>query len=265
VLVVTTFALDSEFAAWRRLRPFRRIDGPIPIYDTRIERVHLRVVLTGIGSDAATAAADTIFREKPDLCITSGLAGGLSETLCVADVVAADHVSGPTGASIPCDSPALNLALECGARRIHALYSAPAIVITAEEKRQLSAVGEAVDMESRTILGESQQRNIPALALRAISDTATFDLPLDLNGVLIPQGKIDRSRVLAALVRRPTALPGLVRLGILGYRAATALAVCLDGFVVRLAADAPRTAADSPTESSDCRIQSAEFKNKSEL
>jgi adenosylhomocysteine nucleosidase len=236
VLVVTTFALHSEFAAWRRLRRFRRIDGPVPIYETRIDTVHLRVVLTGIGAHAATSCAETIFREKPDLCITSGLAGGLSETLRVADVVAAERVSGPTGASIACDSPALELAVGCGARRIHALYSAPAIVITAEEKRQLSAIGEAVDMESRTILGESQQRNVPSLALRAISDTATLDFPLDLNRMLSPDGKIDRSRLLAAVVRRPKALPDLVRLTVLSSRAATALSLCLDAYMMRVAA-----------------------------
>jgi hypothetical protein len=202
-------------------------------------------VLTGIGSDAATAAAESIFRDKPDLCIASGLAGGLSETLRAADIVAADRVSGPTGAPIACDPSALELALECGARRIDALYSAPAIVITAEQKRQLRTMGEAVDMETRTILGESQQRHIPALALRAVSDTADFDLPLDLNRALSPQGTIDRSRLLAAVVRRPEALPGLVRLGILGHRAAAALALCLDAYVVRLAADVPRTTADS--------------------
>lgn len=256
MFVVTTFALDSEFAPWRRLRPFRRIDGPVARYETRVERVHLRVVLTGIGSDAATAAAGTIFHEKPDLCIASGLVGGLSETLRAADVVAADRVSGPTGASIACDPLVLELALECGARRIHTLYSAPAIVITAEEKRQLSAIAEAVDMESRTILGESQQRNIPALALRAVSDTATFDLPLDLNRALNPQGKIARSRLLAAAVRSPKALPGLIRLGILGHRAASALALCLDACVVRLARDAPI---------SECRIRRAGFTNQSAI
>jgi adenosylhomocysteine nucleosidase len=235
VLVVTTFALDSEFAAWRRRRPFRRVEGFVPIYETQIDRVHVRVVLTGIGSEAATAAAETIFREKPDLCIASGLAGGLSETLRVAEVVAADRVSGPTGTSIACDPSALQIALHCGARPIHALYSAPAIVITAEQKRQLSAIGEAVDMESRTILGESQRRNVPGLALRAISDTASFDLPLDLNRALSEAGKIDRSRLLAAVVRHPAALPGLVRLAALSYRAATALAVCLDAYIVRVA------------------------------
>jgi adenosylhomocysteine nucleosidase len=242
VLVVTTFALHSEFRPWRRLRPFRRIDGSVPTYETRIDRVHLRVVLTGIGLDATTAAAETIFREKPDLCIASGLAGGLSATLRVADVVAADRVSGPAGSPITCDLPALQLAVECGARRIHTLYSAPAIVITAEQKRQLSAIGEAVDMESRTIFGECQRRNIPALALRAVSDTASLDLPLDLNRALTPQGKIRRSRLLAEVARHPSVLPGLFRLGILGYRAATALAVWLDAYLVRLAANCERDA-----------------------
>jgi adenosylhomocysteine nucleosidase len=235
VLVVTTFALDSEFAAWRRLRPFRRSEGPVPIYESWIGSVRLRVVLTGIGQHAATAAAEAVFSDKPDLCIASGLAGGLSEALRVADVIVPSRVSGLGGASIACDPSALKLALGCGARRIDALYSASAIVVTALQKRRLSAIAEAVDMESRTILGESQRRNIPGLALRAISDTATVDLPLDLNRALNPHGDINRSRLLAALVRRPKALPGLVRLGVVGHRAATALSVVLDTYMVRMA------------------------------
>jgi adenosylhomocysteine nucleosidase len=235
VLVVTTFALESEFAPWRRLRPFRRSDGPVPIYESQIGSVRIRVVLTGIGPHAASAAAVTVFRDKPDLCIASGLAGGLSEALRVADVIVPARVRGPGGASIACDPSGLTLALGCGARRIDALYSAPAIVVAAAQKRELSAIAEAVDMESRTILGESQQRNVPGLALRAISDTANVDLPLDLNRAVSPQGDVDRSLLLAAVVRRPKALPGLVRLGVLGYRAATALSVFLDAYMVRVA------------------------------
>jgi adenosylhomocysteine nucleosidase len=241
MLVVTTFALDSEFAPWRRLRPFRRSDSPLPIYESRIGSVRLRVVLTGIGPHA-TAAAAAVFRDTPDLCIALGLAGGLNEALRVADVVVPVRVSGPRGTPIVCDRSAHKLALDCGALRIDALYSAPAIVVTAAHKRQLSAIAEAVDMESRTILGESQQRNIPGLALRAISDTANVDLPLDLNRAISPQGHINRSRLLAALLRRPKALPGLVRLGVQGHRAATALSVVLDAYLVRLAGGSERDA-----------------------
>ena len=235
MLIVTTFALDSEFAPWRRRRPFRRSDGPVPIYESRLGRVRLRVVITGIGHHAATAAAAAVFRDTPDLCIASGLAGGLSEALRVADVVAPPRVSGPDGASIVCDPSALELALGCGARRIEALYSAPAIVVTAAQKRQLRGIADAVDMESRTILGESQRRRVPGLALRAIGDTANIDLPLDLNRAISAGGHIHRGRLLAELVRCPMALPGLVHLGVLGYRAATALSVFLDSYIAVLA------------------------------
>jgi hypothetical protein len=242
MLVVTTFALDSEFAPWRRLRSFRRTDGPLPIYESRIGSVRLRVVLTGIGPHAALAAAAAIFRDTPDLCIALGLAGGLSEALRVADVVVPARVSGPGGTPIACDRSALKLALDCGAHRIDALYSAPAIVVTAAQKRQLSANAEAVDMETRAILGESRQRNIPGLALRAISDIANVDLPLDLNRAVSPKGHINRGRLLAALLRRPKALPGVVRLGVQGHRAASALSVFLDTYIVRLAGGSERDA-----------------------
>jgi len=195
------------------------------------------VVLTGIGHNAATAATAAVFRDKPDLCIASGLAGGLSEALRVADVVVPPRVSGPDGASIVCDPSALELALGCGARPIEALYSAPAIVVTAAQKRQLRGIADAVDMESRTILGESQQRGVPGLALRAIGDTANVDLPLDLNRAVSPQGQINRGRLFAELVRCPKALPGLVHLSVLGYRAAAALSVFLESYMVQVAGD----------------------------
>ena len=192
-------------------------------------------MITGIGHHAATAAAAAVFRDTPDLCIASGLAGGLSEALRVADVVVPPRVTGPDGASIVCDPSALELALGCGARRIEALYSAPAIVVTAAQKRQLRGIADAVDMESRTILGESQRRRVPGLALRAIGDTANIDLPLDLNRAISAGGHIHRGRLLAELVRCPMALPGLVHLGVLGYRAATALSVFLESYVVQVA------------------------------
>jgi len=188
------------------------------------------VVLTGIGPYAAAAAIPAVFRDQPDLCIASGLAGGLSEALHVGDIIVPVRASGPGAASIACDPSALNLALACGARRVNALYSAPAIVVTAAEKRELSAMADAVDMESRTILGESQQRNISGLALRAISDPANVDLALDLNQAVSRRGNIARGRLLGALLRRPKALPGLVRLGVQSSRAATALSVFLDAF-----------------------------------
>jgi adenosylhomocysteine nucleosidase len=232
VLVVTTFALDGEFAAWRRLRPFRRCaDGPVPAHETRIGGVRLRVVLTGIGQRAAKAAAATVFQDRPDVCIASGLAAGLSEALRAADVIAPHTVRGPDGRTIDADPSLLALAVRCGATAISTLYSAPKIVVTSDQKRQMSVVAEAVDMESTTILGESENRGVPGIAIRAISDPAMVDLPLDLNRLVTAQGGLSPVRAIGALARRPQAVPGLVRLGVEGRRAAVALSGFLDAFV----------------------------------
>jgi adenosylhomocysteine nucleosidase len=241
VVVAVTFALGGEFASWRRLRPFRRCaDRPVPAYETRIGRVRIRVVLTGIGDRAATAAAAMVFQDRPDVCIASGLAGGLSQTLRVADIIAAGRVRRLDGRTIDSDPRLLALAVRDGARAVSTLFSSPTIVVSAAQKRRLSVDADAVDMESATILDESHRRSIPAIAIRAISDPATVDLPLDFTPALTDQGRVSLVRMMAALARRPHAVPGLVRLGFEGRRAAAALASFLDAYVEHLASNESR-------------------------
>lgn len=151
MVVATTFALDAEFASWRRLRPFRRCaNRPVPAYETRIGGVRLRVLLTGVGHRAASAAAAMVFQDRPDVCIASGLAGGLGQALRVADVIAAGRVRGPDGRTIDSDPRLLALALRCEARAVSTLYSSETIVVSSEQKRRMSMVADAVDMESTT-------------------------------------------------------------------------------------------------------------------
>jgi adenosylhomocysteine nucleosidase len=236
VIVAASFALDGEFASWRRLRSFqRRADGPVPVYETRVGRVRLRVVLTGIGQRAAAAAAATVFQDRPDICIASGLAGGLNGALCVADIIAAASVRDRDGRRIDSDPRLLALAVGRGAATVD-LYSSPIVLVSAAQKRRMSAVGDAVDMESMAILGESSDLGIPCIAIRAISDPASVDVPLDLNRTVTDDGRFSPVRLIAALAARPQAVPGLVRLGLDGRRAAAALAGFLDGYVEQLAA-----------------------------
>lgn len=208
----------------------------MPIYETRIGDLRLRVVLTGIGHRAASAAAAIVFQDRPDVCIASGLAGGLSQTLRVADVIAASRVRGPRGRTIESDPRLLALALRCGARAVSTLYSSETIVMSGEQKRRMSAAADAVDMESTTILGECLHRGVPGVAIRAISDPASVDLPLDLNPALTNQGRFSIVRLIGAVARRPQAVPELVRLGLDSRRTVTTLAAFLDAFVEQLAA-----------------------------
>jgi adenosylhomocysteine nucleosidase len=197
--------------------------------------VRLRVVLTGIGQRAATAAVAAVFQDRPDVCIVSGLAGGLNEALRVADIIAAGRVRDRDGRRIDSDPRLLALAVRCGATAVN-MYTSPIVVVSAEHKRRISAVADAVDMESATILGESYHLGIPCIAIRAISDPLTVDVPLDLNQTLTDDGQFSAVRMIAALARRPQAVPGLVRLGFAGRRAAAALAAFLDVYVEQLAA-----------------------------
>jgi adenosylhomocysteine nucleosidase len=235
VLLAVTFALGGEFAAWRRLRTFQRCaDRPVPVYEARIGAGRVRVVLTGIGHRAATAATATVFQDRPDICIASGLSGGLSPALQVADVIAAGRTRGSDGRAVDSDASLVALAAACGAKIVSTLYTSDTIVVSAAEKRIMSAMGDAVDMESAAVLDASRDRGIPAIAIRAISDPAGVDFPVDLNPALNGRGGFSLIRVMGALARRPHAVPGLVRLGVDGRRAASALAVFLDKYVERL-------------------------------
>jgi len=234
VLVVVTLAMRAEFASWRRLRSFRQsVNGSVPTYCAHVRDVGVRVVLTGVGQLAATAAAEAIFHDRPDACIASGLAGGLNEGLRVAEIIAGAAVRGDDGRSVEGDPRLLALALREGASSA-SIYSSPAVVVRAAGKRRLREVGDAVDMESAAILGESARRGIPGIAIRAISDSSTVDLPLDFNKMLTDRGRFSPARTIAVVARRPQAVPQLVRLGLDGRRAAMALTAFLDHYVERL-------------------------------
>jgi adenosylhomocysteine nucleosidase len=235
VVVAVTFALHAEFAPWRRLRSFRRyVDGRVPTYDTQVGDVHVRVTLTGVGQRAATAAAAAVFHDRPDVCIASGLAGGLHEALRVSQIVASSSVRRHDGPSFDIDPRLLALALSSGARSV-LLYSSPMIVVRAAEKRRLSGVADAVDMESAVILAESSRLGIPCIAIRAISDPSPADLPFDLNLTLTDLGRISWVRTIAAQLRRP-AVWRLARFGFDGRRASIELAAFLDSYIEQLGA-----------------------------
>jgi adenosylhomocysteine nucleosidase len=128
----------------------------------------------------------------------------------------------------------LAFAAECGATLVGQFYSAERVVGRAEEKRYLGEHSDAVDMESFEILLESAAFGIPAIAIRAISDTVDDDLPLDMNRILTDEGQVSIPRVLGQVAMHPASVPDLVRLGRNSKTAAESLAQFLDKFVATL-------------------------------
>ena len=235
--VLVTFAVDAEFAPWRQLRDFRRASlTPVPSWESRAEGNELRVVLTGMGPRRAARALNLVLGDRPDLCISSGLAGALQPDCRPGEILAARAVSlAAGGAAQQSDESLLQFALLCGAKPVAKFQTSETLVLSAREKSRLGLAADAVEMESFSVLAEAARRQIPAVAIRAISDAVGEDLPLDFTQVVNKRGEVSFLRILAQGARRPWSLPALARFGRQSRRSAASLANFLERFVTTLA------------------------------
>ena len=235
--VLVTFALENEFSPWRRMRGFRRVATEPSLYEAQIGSTEICAVLTGIGPQHARRALQIALNNGANFCVATGLAGALQLRHRIGDVLVAQTVRGASGEClVQSDADLLHAAVECGAREVTAFHSSDRTVLTAKEKGRMAFSADAVEMEGFTILTEAQGLRVPAVAVRAIGDTATQDLPFDFNRTVGPKGRISIPRVFGQLVRNPHRLPGLIRLGRDTQRAAISLARFLDHYVQMLAA-----------------------------
>ena len=234
--ILVTFAVRAEFAPWQRRRNFLRLPGEWPVFEAPFGGAQVRAVLTGMGQEHAHEAAKRALAYRPDLCISTGLAGSLRSGLQPGDVVVARLV-GEAGEPVAVASHRglLAAAVDCGARQIERLASSRKLVARAEEKRQLGSEAEAVDMESYIVLAEAARCGVPAVAIRAVSDTADFNLPYDFEQARDARGQIRALDVFAQVVRRPAGLPALLKLARDSRFASRRLADFLDAFAGSMA------------------------------
>jgi len=71
---------------------------------------------------------------------------------------------------------------------------------------------------------------VPAVAVRAISDTVDFDMPYDFERAYDVRGQIHLGGIIAQALRRPSGLPALLALGHDCRLAARQLADFLDAY-----------------------------------
>ncbi len=235
--ILVTFALDQEFAGWRRRGAFRRVaESPAPIYQRQFGAADVRVCITGMGWENAQRAAETALADLPGVCISSGFAGGLAADYRPGQILAARTVGRDDGGRIlDGHEKLLELAFECGAQIVERFRTVSQVVTSRAAKQRLGASTDAVDMESFPLLAAAADHRLPAVAVRAICDPLEMDLPCDFSRVLDERGRV-RGRALAAdLALRPQRLPGLFRLARYSRKASEQLALFLDRFVERLA------------------------------
>lgn len=166
---------------------------------------NVSTLITGMGSDNARTSVSAAFqKERPRVVLTCGVAGGLRPDLRAGDILfSADQELG-------LDTPLHELGARPGT-----FDCVDRVLVTAREKsgQHRRTGADAVEMESGMIRRLCRERGIPAATIRAISDPAGEDLPLDFNA-LMTRGtrQLDYAKLALALLRGPQRLPALIRL-----------------------------------------------------
>ncbi len=215
-------ALDEELEALagRLESGSRDRRGGLLIRCGRLGGRPLSLAATGDGSEAAAAGLAELLAARDLVALLAvGVAGGLSPALGVGEVVVAERVFEGADPATERRAPAWpgRGASLAGRARAGAAVSVPAILCTAAEKaelwRRLGAPEAAVvDLESAAWARLAAARGLPWMVLRAVSDSAAEDLPLDFNRFRDERGRLRRRAVSLHAATRPRLIPALAGL-----------------------------------------------------
>lgn len=159
--------------------------------------------ITGMGQRNAAATMKAILCSPKDIVLTCGFAGALSTELSTTDVL---FHADP-------DMNDLEMRLRLAGAQPARFACEPRVVVSSREKLELriQTGADAVEMESGTIREICRSRGIRSATVRVISDDATEDLPLDFNGLMTPDMRIDGGRLALQLVAAPWKVAELLR------------------------------------------------------
>lgn len=208
--ILVCFAVPPEATPFRRALREHGLRG-------------VEVVVTGMGATRARdVTAQALDRHPRSLVLTAGFAGALDPALRIGQVVFEADAHTPSGATIAA-------ALQRAGARPARFHCADRVAVTAADKAQLrqSTRADVVEMESAAIRALCRQRGIPSATIRAISDEAAVDLPIDFNAVVDETQQLRPWKMARWILRHPASLGGLIQLQRHTQQAARALAQTL--------------------------------------
>jgi adenosylhomocysteine nucleosidase len=231
--VLVTFAVEAEFAPWRKLRNLsNRQTRGFTVHETRIGRAAVDFVVTGMGMENARRGTQAVLNEDHTVCIGAGFAGALRPALKIGDVLAARAVR-QVGKSktLECSRNLFMAAYEHQAIEAKLFLTSDQVVGTSAEKQRLSPFAEAVDMESFATISVAREHNVSAVAVRVISDRLDEDTPGEIETTIDERGRVKIGSVVKHVASHPLQIPALIRLGRKSHTAAEALAHFLEAFI----------------------------------
>lgn len=200
-------AMTLEVQALKELMDNAQIEtvSTIDFYSGKINGVDTVVAVAGVGKvNAAVCAQTMILKYSPDIVINVGVAGGLDTGFKIGDIAVADavvehdmdtsplgdavgYVSGIGMVEMPCDKTVADMMVKAieTVGTIHAkrgiIASGDQFINTQEEREKI--VGNfgaiAAEMEGASIGHVCVMNNVKFGVLRAISDGANDDAPMD--------------------------------------------------------------------------------------
>lgn len=242
MLNITLFvALPEEYRSFRKTtgqwrhvcrRPFRK-------FSRTVAGRQLDLVETGMGRERVGKALDWAIKENlPDIICSFGFAGSVSHELQVGQVISGNRfvLSEESGKANYIDMIRWYCAADSWLNFCEAHGVRSARIVTEkrpESKRslrlRLGETASVVDMETYHIARFAQERAIPFVGFRAISDGPEDELKFDL-GEIATEGRIRPARVMLLLARKPQLLPEFYSLWKKSTQAALELARVVSAF-----------------------------------
>jgi adenosylhomocysteine nucleosidase len=173
-----------------------------------------KVLVGGVGGEAARAAARRLLDAGADALVSFGLAGGLDPALEAGAVLVPAEVMEERGTRFAAAASwreSLIAALG-GSVVTGTLLTSPVPLASVDDKRaafQRGAV--AVDMESAAIAQVASSHGVPFIAARVVVDTAHDAVPAAVASAG-GSGKLEIGRLLLGLLRSPGEIGALLKL-----------------------------------------------------
>lgn len=189
----------------------------IPVGSWKAITDNTLVALSGIGADRAYMAGSVLVSQGATALLSWGCAAALDDRVSPGCLILPERIIGANGEIHRVSTEwhrRLYLALESKHTvRTDALVESDAIVRTSAEKRALAKQTEAAatDMESAAQARLAKEYGLPFIAIRAIIDTPSTDIPENVLKALDPEGNINLWKLLTGAV--PADWIKIVRLG----------------------------------------------------
>jgi adenosylhomocysteine nucleosidase len=229
----TPMEINSFLDRCDKLRKY--VGGKFTFRGARLGDVRIAFAQSGVGAANASQATRALLDgHTPAWVVSAGFSGALLDELKIGDIVVANSLVDEQGQALEIDvgMPGDRAA----GRHVGRLLMTDRIVRSVAEKRSLAERHQsiAVDMESLAVARVCRDAHVPCMAVRAISDDLSADLPPEILTLLGDTGTVRLGAAVGALWRRPGSIKEMWRLRETALLAALRLATFLEGVVQQL-------------------------------